>query len=357
VRQPATRDFGALNTTQKLGSTTTSVAPPPWEEKRQHTESLVNAVIDGSRRETRGASAEADVAPGPEAPQLAFTFDARRKFQQVLSTQNRASDERRFLSAEHRISSGFSSASSLRRNRGSGAHSMSAPAGPRGHFHNSCAADVAADGSHAWPQSLDVRWDGEHIDHTRAPELRPNPKFSKLSREEKDKQFSCYFGNAVSDTAAVKLKVAREQTVDLKPYSSTEHEFRGDVPHRHGKFGRRAFDPQVREKPLNNAHGISEIETKPIEEFVRQQECVHEYLERALPHGQTRHFKTHLPKSEMPHKYEELANRAPVNFVMDGGVKRHQLGFFQNRHSDRTDMQLYTRPLQACQMDRKLPMA
>jgi len=329
-----------------------------WEERRQHTETLVNQALHS---EPRGAPLEVgdddDVASAEQPQGMAYTFEARRKFQQVLGAQTRASNERRFLSSQQRLGRSLTSGSGgLRRGHGAGAHSTSAPAGTRGHFHNGAAHHFAEE-SAAWPGSLQSRLDGEHIDHSLAPEMRPNPKLSQMDARERDRQFSCYSDKKLYDADVLKRRVAQDQVADAGGWTSVQHEFRHDCPQRHGKFGRRMFDPLVRELPLNNPRGISEVETKPTEEFCRQQERVHEFLERALPHGQTRHFQTYKPRCETVGKYNELASGEQVLSINEGGVKRHQHGFFQNRHSDRSDMKVYTRPLGASHMDRLIPLA
>jgi len=241
--------------------------------------------------------------------------------------------------------------------RGAGAHSLSAPGGARGHFHDSLAAH-GAEASHAWPMSLDIRLDGEHLDHSLAPEMKPNPKYSKMDAKEREKQFSCLFNkDALPDTNELKKKVAQYHAPDVEQWSKKPHEFRADCPQRHGKYGRRAFDPQVKGRPIPNVHNMSEVDNKPVEEFRRQQDRVHEYLERAMPMGQSRHFKTHLPHAEKPGKYYDMATGEQVNTALEGGLKRPEHGFFQNRHSSSRDMNLYTRPMGASHMDRMIPLA
>lgn len=45
-------------------------------------------------------------------------------------------------------------------------------------------ARLVRQASHAWPMSLDIRLDGEHLDHSLAPEMKPNPKYSKMDAKE-----------------------------------------------------------------------------------------------------------------------------------------------------------------------------
>eukprot|EP00931_Biecheleriopsis_adriatica_P085836 TRINITY_DN60621_c0_g1_i1.p1 TRINITY_DN60621_c0_g1~~TRINITY_DN60621_c0_g1_i1.p1 ORF type:complete len:959 (+),score=179.16 TRINITY_DN60621_c0_g1_i1:74-2878(+) len=333
--------------------------PPPWEDKRQQTETLVNRCImtEDTQRGMPGLDStqpqQLDVTMKSSKAEMAYSFEARRQFQQVLAKQQRASDERRFFAAEK--SGGRRMAGS----RSVGPSSLNAPGGVRGHFHNSNAVGLHQ-ASHGWPQSLDVRWDGSHIDHTRAEELRPNPKMSKMDRSERAKQFNTYVREMVPDCFEAKVKRSVDQYPDAQTdrYKSwSHHEFRDDVPQRYGKYGRRAFDPQVRERHQHNPHGLSEIDTKPVEDFNRQKDRVEEFLDRSLPPGQARHFKQYMPSAEKPHKYEDMVSREQVNFHMDGGIKKTAMGYGQNRHSDGTDYRLYTRPLHAGQMDRQVPMA
>mmetsp|Transcript_25878 Transcript_25878/g.59995 ORF Transcript_25878/g.59995 Transcript_25878/m.59995 type:complete len:330 (-) Transcript_25878:129-1118(-) len=323
--------------------------PQPWEEKRQQTERLVNACIDAkakppsSSQEAAGAEALDTTKPKAE---MSYTFEARRQFQQVMAKQQRASDERKFFASEKGL--GVPSCRV-------GPTSLSSPNGLRGHFHNSVGVKSAY-GSHRWPQSLDVGWDGAHIDHTRAEELRPNPKMSKMDAGTRAKQFSCYFGKG--DLTDAKCQKAAAESADTGPYMDPGNpEFREDIPQRHGKFGRRAFNAQVGFRHYENPHGISEIDNKPQEEFLREQERVMEFLDRSLPPRQTQHFKPYLPKAQEPHRYEEMSSRKQVISQMSGGQKTTALGYGQMRFSDNTDFRLYARPLNTSQMDRAVPLS
>mmetsp|Transcript_38990 Transcript_38990/g.70386 ORF Transcript_38990/g.70386 Transcript_38990/m.70386 type:complete len:945 (-) Transcript_38990:95-2929(-) len=342
-------------------STTPSGQAPAWEEKRHQTENLVNKCIQGDSglaEEFFGSLAETlpkassqtslNTTAKPKA-EMSYTFEARQQFQQVLAKQQRASDERKFLASQK-------DGTMMVGTRTVGPASLSHPEGVRGHFHNSI-GHHAHKASHGWPQSLDVRWDGSHIDHARGDELRPNPKMSKMDAETRDKQFSCYYGKVIPDPHEARAARSSNQYPDVDSYTNWKHhEYREDIPQRYGKFGRRAFDPQVRDRFQKNPHGISEIDSKPIEEFVREQDRVGEFLHRSLPQGQTRHFKQHMPNAEKPHKYEDMVNREQIRFLNDGGQKKNVHGFGQNRHSDDSDYKLYTRPVNASQMDRNIPM-
>ena len=346
--------------------------PQPWEEKRQQTERLVNQCIqcidttrssalvsgaEGLKAEVAGEMAENgeteealnQTEPLTEAPgkaEMAYTFEARRQFQQVMAKQQRASDERRFFAAEK--GSGLPSCRL-------GPTSLSAPNGLRGHFHNSVGVRSAY-GSHRWPQSLHVKWDGSHIDHTLAEESKPNPKMSKMNAATRARQFSCYFGS--HDSFAAKRDKAAQEYADAGPYREpTNPEFREDIPQRHGKFGRRAFNAQVGFRHYENPHGISEIDNKPQEDFRREQERVEEFLDRSLPPRQAQHFKQYMPKAEAPQKFEDMSTRKRINDGIGGGQKTSSLGYGQMRFSDDKDFKLYARPLNTSQMDRAVPIS
>jgi len=377
-------------------STATSAGLQPWEEKQQQIEASVNQCF---------ASA-AGSAP-------LYSFEARRKFSQVLSKQQRASDEQALLAQEEAeeppprgldgsataayfrtlgrpghlggstqgLSSGTFSlgASATRlgagglgggatatqrgagrsappRGAGAGSHSLMAHEGIRSHFHNTAA--IHTSGGHSWPSTMDVHWDGSHIDHTKQAPQKADAKFSTMSREERGQQFSTYFKGNLLDCAALKARAASDHSRDAERYGEwRNHEFRADAPHRHGKHGRRHFDPQVREKPVANRYSISEIENKPQEEVERHGERVRDFLDRKLPQGQQRHFQSYQPLSQQPGKYEDIATREPIRSSVVGELKRHALGFGQTRHTGPGDPNLYTRPLGVSQMDRLLPLA
>lgn len=346
-------------------------AVPHWEDQRHQTELLVNEVFNKTNKGNATDTAAAEAV---------MCFNTRRKFKQVQAKQHRASEEQRFLGAERRTlagggamtlgsSSSFMGSASNRLGagsappavqaptRGAGSHSLSSTSGVRGHFHSSLAAHKAGD-THRWPITITPALDGEHIDHTKAAPLKADPKYSKLNAEEKSKQFTCYFGKALTDNFGRKCAAKEDAARDVEKYKSWQApDFRPDLPQRHGKFGRRVFDPQVKEKPVQNPLGISEIESQPVEEFFHQQERVHEFLDRALPPGQENHFKTYLPKAEFPLRDVDMATREPIRFVMDGDQKMPSLGWGQNRHSDHSDYKLYTRPLGTSHMDRLIPIA
>lgn len=264
--------------------------------------------------EVEAEAADADVRVG-KPPVITFTLDARRQFQEASAVGEQRANKNKAAAASA-SSRSLASPRSLTSSR-----SLSAPVG-----------DVP---------------------------LREDPKFSTMTKKERDRQFTCYFREQANDCLAVKARIAKEQRDEReRGYRLWQpYEPRADIPQRHGKFGRRAFDPQVRERPVVNPHGISEIENKPMEDFFRQQERVHDFLDRSFPPQQRSHFKTYLPTCEAPGKHVELASRAPVNSIMDGGQKKTNLGYGQFRHSDPTDMTLSFRPLGASQIDRLRSLA
>merc|ERR1711865_588967 len=97
-----------------------------------------------------------------------------------------------------------------------------------------------------------------HIDQTKVKPHKEDVKFSTMTKHERSQQFSTHFGSkAIGDSTSLK-KAAASDHASFHPKwdAHREHEFRGDNPDRHGKFGRRSFDPQVREKPVGNRHGV-----------------------------------------------------------------------------------------------------
>jgi hypothetical protein len=318
----------------------------PWEERRQQTEVLVNQCLQSDASAAQGTKAE-----------MSYTFDARRMFLQSLSKQQRASDEQRFLASEKQLEQS-GSANVEAQARGAGSFPLSHESGVLGHFHSSTTIDEGA----RWPPKQMVNWDGSHVDHSKLPEQKEDPKFSTMDAKERAKQFTCYFGKDASHTRngqVIKMEAVEGTRTILGKFKPRQApEYRADNPARHGKFGRRIFDPHVKEKPLHNLGNVSELESKPMEEFFWQQERVHNFLDRSLPPGQTKHFQTSLPICEKASKHEDMATREPVRSMMDGDRKHSTLGWGQNRHSDRNlDMKLYSRPLGASHMDRLIDLA
>jgi len=353
----------------KAPAETASLRPQrPGEDERMHSENLINQKLQPTEKDSKSEAL------------MSLGFDARRAFKGVLDTHARASDESRLMAKERRALGGTAGGSTLgatgtsllgasggtqmQEQGANSAATLRRGASLRAHFHNSCAVYSAKE-AHKWPSSahtdaLKVQLNGEHIDQTKVPAQKADVKLSRMSKEERDMQFSCYFGKDTS--AALKSKVASSQTADNGKYDPNWCAFepRPDEPQRFGKFGRRVFDPQVRNRPVSNPFGISQIEARPQEEFRRQEERVQDILERRLPSGQTRPFKTYMSRAEAPGRQQELATHKRIDSAMQGERKSNERGFGQIRHSDRDpgmDMNLYTRPLNVSHMDRQLPLA
>lgn len=358
-------------------------APAPWDEQRHKTEAAVNrCLIGGAGLSTATLGTDALESATPAS--AGFTFAAKQRFAESHAKQGRASNwmrakgeakaanrsEGAFQPGPH-TASGLGPANHAARTRGAGSFSQSAPTGVRGHFHNSLAVGQK-DGSHGWPQSLDVGWDGAHIDHTRDEPQKNVSNFGQpagyanMTPQERASQWNTYFNakswgtgaaEGVHDSFALKCKFSSDQSSHPGGFADHKrHEYREDAPKRHGKFGRRDFDPQVREKPCRNPHNVSQIEDKPMEEFTRQEERDYDIDKRSVHQLHKKAFKPHKPPAAMPEQHQDLANHAPMHCIMDGDQKLPALGFFQNRHSDETDFKLYTRCLGSSHLDRVLPL-
>jgi len=131
-----------------------------------------------------------------------------------------------------------------------------------------------------------------------------------------------------------------------------EHEFRYDVPERHGKFGRRVFDPQVLEKPICNPKNVSEIEDKPMEHFWWQQERYQDHLDRHVPFGKQA-FRQYLPRAIQPGKWNSFGTGARMLDCVDGNREHSHLAWGQNRHTNKpTDMKFANHGLGVSQVDK-----
>mmetsp|Transcript_66637 Transcript_66637/g.124381 ORF Transcript_66637/g.124381 Transcript_66637/m.124381 type:complete len:941 (-) Transcript_66637:140-2962(-) len=327
------------------------------EDDRLHSEMLINDKLQIMGKDTKSEA------------QMSYGFDARRAFMGVIDHHQRTSDESRLLAKERKAMTGTggtlgSTGASMMTYPGVQLQSSGGKAAVRAHFHNSCVVYTDKQ-EKRWPaamhsDSLRVQLNGEHIDHNLVPAQKEDVKLSRMTKAERDKQFSCLFGKEAGTSRALKAKVALDQAGMVGEYDPNWSNFnpRPDAPQRYGKYGRRVFDPQVRSRTVSNPFGISQIEARPQEEARKQEERVHDILERQIPPGQTRPFKTYMPKAEAPTKQQELATRKRIESAMQGERKSNERGFGQMRHSDRaTDMYLYTRPLNASHMDRQLPMA
>mmetsp|Transcript_36021 Transcript_36021/g.82720 ORF Transcript_36021/g.82720 Transcript_36021/m.82720 type:complete len:945 (-) Transcript_36021:101-2935(-) len=329
------------------------------EDDRLHSEMLVNDKLQVMAKDTKSEA------------QMSYGFDARRAFMGVLDHHQRTSDESRLLARERKAMNGTggtlgSTGASMMTNPGAQLPQGSTlgKGALRAHFHNSCVV-YSDQQERRWPaalhsDALKIQLNGEHIDQTKVPAQKEDVKLSRMTKAERDKQFSCLFGKETGSSRALKSRVALDQAGCTGEYDPNWCNFdpRPDAPQRYGKFGRRVFDPQVRSRGVSNPCGISQIEARPQEEARKLEERVQDILERQLPPGQLRPFKTHMPKAEAPTKQQELASRKRIESAMQGERKSNERGFGQFRHSDRaTDMYLYTRPLNVSHMDRQLPMA
>lgn len=360
----------------------------PWDEKREQSEVLINECLaKGAVRRGAEAAVEQGDGQGGDGSGLGYSFEARRTFQQLEVKQQRASDEQRFLGAQRRLAraqaaggaataaaapAGSSSpgaqllgastpppplrAGRQLQQRGAGASSLTAAHGVRGHFHNTTTVSgYHEEHPHRWPSAPVARLDGSHIDPGLQPPLREEPKLSGMPVDERKKHFSALFPKGASifdEKCRVQAIIAgdREKYQEGRPY-----DFRPDLPQRHGKFGRRVFDPQVKDKPVPNPRGISEIETKPIQEQLLKQEQARKLLDRALPSGQKDHFQTYMPRSELPEKNAEMAGRKKVLSVFTGGPRVSL--WEQHRRREEREMDLLARPLNASQLDKMVPLA
>lgn len=358
-------------------------APPPWDEQRHKTEAAVNrCLIGGAGLSTATLGTDALESGTPAA--AGFTFAAKQRFVESQAKQGRASDwmcakgaakastrEDAFPMGPH-TAGGLGPANHAARSRGAGAFSQSAPTGVRGHFHNSLSVDQK-EGSHSWPQSLHVQWEGAHIDHARSEPQKNVSNFGQpagyanMTPKERAQQWNTYFNakswgtsvaEGVHDHFALKCKVSTDHASHPGTFADHKrHEYREDAPKRHGKFGRRDFDPQVREKPCRNPHNVSQVEDKPMEESRRQEERDYDIDNRALHGPHKKEFKPHKPAAAMPKRHEECANHTPMYCVMDGNQKLPSLGFVQNMHGDEADFKVYTRCLGSSCLDRMLPLS
>lgn len=285
------------------------------EEKRTHSETLVNtAVMQGMAAQAAQLDATADDDPLSWVPQLTapasagatastthMSFDAQRRFKQVTAKMTRDSEQQRAIGAERKEMA--KQASLLGAAGASVANIGITFRGPHGHlgFSHHHLANSVEPSRLKYMKCLDHSWDGSHIDHSRAAFQKEDTKLSKMTPEEKSRQFGTYFVKYDNQTSRVNaLEGAKAVRDGYKPWKN--HEFRSDLPQRHGKYGRRVFDAQVRETAVGSS--VSGVDSKPMEEFDRQQELVHEFLDRSLPPGQHKHFETHLPRAQMPSRKE-----------------------------------------------------
>lgn len=288
----------------------------PWEEKRMHSESLVNSSISkGVALQVDPAAAQAtdDGYPSADATlaldagatnaTVSLSFDARQRFLQVTAKHGRDSEQQRCIGKEKQE---MARQASLLGQAGASVANIGIKfRGPHGHLgfshHHQTSSVDSAVRERKYDKELGHSWDGTHIDHSRLAPQKEDVKLSKMSPEERARQFNSYYTK--TDNQAARVNALDGVKDIMEPYKSWQnHEFRLDHPHRHGKYGRRIFDPQVRENQL--PHTISGIESKPMEEFNRQQDLVHEFLDRSLPVNQSKPFEQYLPPAEFAYRKE-----------------------------------------------------
>jgi len=274
-------------------------------------------------------------------PQKNCTFVAKRLFQGIQQKIDRASNERRVLSTMQRRGKS-SSMPSL---------ASTAPLEVRAIFHNGCSNHVD------WPSEPPVpKWEGSHIDHTKLPGVKENPKLAYMTPAERAAQFNTYFHPP--DLQAKKIEVLDHRRDILGPYHDYKlYEAREHIPARETTHGRVHFDPQVGSLPLANPGNISEIDNKPQEEFRRGQERLREKLDRAVPPGQKQHFLHGRTTSEMPLKWHTMALKEPEHDMLWDGKQHSMLGWGQTRACHYpTDYKTYARPLGNSDMDRRVSL-
>lgn len=208
---------------------------PPWELKRLDMEALINQKL----------SADAD-----ETAEVSYTFDARRKFMQVMAKQQLESDEHRFLARDRQNAAGS--------------------VNPSG---NDLGKQRLANSEHATegrllPSPPDVHLSVAHI--SQLLPLRDEPKMSLMTKEERQREFSCYFGKPEHCFAA-KCRAIVEASNDPGSYRNWKpHNFRADqndwereeaAVDQQLKHSRGQFDPHfLRSEKLRMQDGTTHLE-------------------------------------------------------------------------------------------------
>lgn len=305
-----------------------AVAAPHHEDKRMHAESLVNTAIsksasqpilvDGDAPKSASSSRRSTGLGGghpsgsASAPSLVlddtrksdaphFSFDAKVRFQQVTAKHGRDSEQQQSIGKDKQE---LKRQASLLGAAGQSVANVGITfKGPHQHlgFSTHHLTNSVEPSRMEYDPEIAHFWDGTYVDHSRMPPVKEDAKLSKMNAEERARQFGCYFPKPDCQAARVNaLDGVKHNMGGYKPWQN--HEFRHDHPNRHGKFGRRVFETLVR--PAQPGALVSAIESKPIEEYVRQQDLLHEFLDRSLPAGQHKHFEQYLPKSEMPYRKE-----------------------------------------------------
>jgi len=313
----------------------------PWEEKRKSTEDLINKSL---------------LSASDVCQQGSVSFVARRRFLSSMAKQVRASNEAKFT---YRAAIGQKPTKST----GSGAFSLTAPRGVTGHFHHSVSATT--DGlSGQYPITQDVtqvvEWNGSHIDHTKNPYVFEDLKYSLMPVEERrTKHFNTLPNPELQQILPLKTETAlalKDTFGPWQPYK--EPEFRADRPDRHGRFGRRVFDPQVQEKQVSNPKNISEIDNIPIDKYNWQLERYQDFYDHHIPTMHGKKFQQCLPRCQNAMKNDSMATRQSMLDCVTVGDRLHsQICWGQTRHSDiNKDIQFTYRPLGTTTMDKMLDL-
>eukprot|EP00397_Hematodinium_sp_SG-2012_P008179 GEMP01008234.1.p1 GENE.GEMP01008234.1~~GEMP01008234.1.p1 ORF type:complete len:928 (+),score=196.73 GEMP01008234.1:39-2822(+) len=333
---------------------------PAWEEKRKIQEDGINEVLNSVTK--GGDSTNGAHSSSASNTQVVVSVDARRRFLASMQKQERASDEAKFLCRKQGVDVSNISGSELTRSTGSGAFSLEAPDGVGGHFHSSVAQQQSGR-SNTFPIEQDktslVQWNGCHIDHTLSPYVFEDTPWCSLSAAQKNNTYTTYPNPKLRHLTPRKTKVAVERKDIIGPWQEyQEHEFRADVPLRHGRFGQRHFDPQVDVKPVYNAGNVGEIETKPMAEYIWQQERYQNYIDHHVSDLHEKAFQQNLPKAQAPIKWESFVTRTPLLDCVVGDRLHSQIAWGQNRHSDlKRDIKFSMRPLRATTMDKLIDLA
>jgi len=272
------------------------------------------------------------------------SFAAKSLFEGIQQKIERGSNERRVLSTLK--AGGTSSMPNL---------FSTSPLEVRAIFHNGCNETVD------YPSKPPVpKWEGSHIDHTKLPYVHEDDKIAYMTPAERAALWNTNFHTP--DLQAKKIEVLDHRRDILgawKPFK--QYEAREDLPLREGMYGRRYFDPAVKDRPLENVGGISEIESKPMEEYWRSQEKLKDQMERTLPRGQKQHFDPSRKKSEMPLKHQTVGLKVPQHDTLwgerDSRKQDSMLGWGQTRANHYpTDYKTYARPLGSSDLDRRVAL-
>ncbi|KAF4676727.1 Autophagy protein 7 [Perkinsus chesapeaki] len=159
------------------------------------------------------------------------------------------------------------------------------------------------------------------------------------------------------DRCKDKLEGRAELVGRYNDRASSASWFREDNPARHGTHGRRVYDTQVRCEPL--APAISEID-RLLEEAARR-EREKEYEEALRDNGVGPGFKAYMPKADAPYsKYHNIVHRdLGLGTIIHDKPPPEVRGPFTKKMLDSIkakSFKTFTRPLDACDMDRRLPV-